>query len=58
MTVSIRRARPEDVPFVVELLPHEEVEPFLAAAGTKDGRRRCSRSCARARTTRSSAAAS
>ncbi len=36
MTVSIRRARPEDVPFVSELLRHEEVEPFLAAAGTKE----------------------
>jgi L-phenylalanine/L-methionine N-acetyltransferase len=33
--VSIRRARPEDVAFVEALLTHAEVEPFLAAAGTK-----------------------
>ncbi len=30
-SVSIRRARPEDVNFLVELFTHEEVTPFLAA---------------------------
>jgi RimJ/RimL family protein N-acetyltransferase len=33
--VTIRRARPEDVDFVVELVTHEDVEPFLAAARPK-----------------------
>lgn len=36
MTVSIRRARPEDVEFLVELVTHEDVEPFLAAVRPKD----------------------
>ena len=36
MTVSIRRARPEDVDFLVELVTHEDVEPFLAAIGPKN----------------------
>lgn len=36
MSVTIRRATANDVPFLEELLRHEEVEPFLAAAGTKD----------------------
>jgi RimJ/RimL family protein N-acetyltransferase len=31
MTVSIRRAREEDADFLVELVTHEDVEPFLAA---------------------------
>jgi RimJ/RimL family protein N-acetyltransferase len=31
MTVSIRRAREDDVDFLVELVTHEDVEPFLAA---------------------------
>ena len=31
MTVSIRRARAEDADFLVELVTHDEVEPFLAA---------------------------
>ena len=31
MTVSIRRARPDDVDFLVELTIHEEVDPFLSA---------------------------
>lgn len=35
MTVTLRRARPDDVDFLVELLTHEEVEPFLAAVGSK-----------------------
>lgn len=30
MSVSIRRARAEDLDFVVELFAHEDVEPFLA----------------------------
>ncbi len=35
MTVSIRRAQPEDVDFIVALVTHEEVEPFLAAVSAK-----------------------
>jgi RimJ/RimL family protein N-acetyltransferase len=35
VTVSIRRATPADVEFLVELVTHEEVEPFLAAARAK-----------------------
>ena len=34
--VSIRRARPDDVDFLVALLTNEEVEPFLAAVRPKD----------------------
>jgi RimJ/RimL family protein N-acetyltransferase len=33
--VSIRRARPEDVDFLVALVTHEDVEPFLAAVRAK-----------------------
>lgn len=36
MNVSIRRATPDDVDFLVDLYTHEEVEPFLAAARPKD----------------------
>ncbi len=36
MSVSIRRARPDDVDFLVELVSHEDVEPFLAASPAKD----------------------
>jgi aminoglycoside 6'-N-acetyltransferase len=36
MDVTIRRARAEDVEFLVELYTHEEVEPFLAAVRPKD----------------------
>ncbi|MGH3134790.1 MAG: GNAT family N-acetyltransferase [Gaiellaceae bacterium] len=36
MTVSIRRARPDDVDFLVALVTHEDVEPFLAAVRPKD----------------------
>jgi len=36
VSVSIRRARPDDVDFLVELFTHEEVEPFLAAVRPKD----------------------
>ncbi len=35
MTVSIRLATPEDVDFLVELVTHEDVEPFLAAVRAK-----------------------
>jgi RimJ/RimL family protein N-acetyltransferase len=33
--VTIRRARPDDVDFLVELVTHEDVEPFLAAVRNK-----------------------
>jgi RimJ/RimL family protein N-acetyltransferase len=33
--VSLRRALPEDVDFLVDLVTHESVEPFLAAVGSK-----------------------
>jgi RimJ/RimL family protein N-acetyltransferase len=33
--IAIRRARPDDVDFLLELLTHEEVEPFLARVSTK-----------------------
>ena len=36
MTVAIRRARTDDLDFVVALVTHEEVEPFLAAARATD----------------------
>jgi len=36
VTVSLRRARPDDAPFLVELFTHEDVEPFLAAVRPKD----------------------
>ena len=36
MSISIRRARPDDVGFLVELFTHEDVEPFLAAVRPKD----------------------
>ena len=35
MSVKIRRARPDDVAFLVELVSHEDVEPFLAAIRAK-----------------------
>jgi RimJ/RimL family protein N-acetyltransferase len=35
VTVSIRRATPADVEFLVGLVTHEEVEPFLAAVRAK-----------------------
>jgi RimJ/RimL family protein N-acetyltransferase len=31
VSVSIRRARPDDVDFLVELITHEDVDPYLAA---------------------------
>ena len=36
MSVRIRRARPEDVDFLVELAGHEEVEPYLAGGRPRD----------------------
>ena len=36
MTVSIRRAEPGDLDFLVELLNHDEVDPFLAAGRRTD----------------------
>ena len=35
MNVTIRRARADDVGFLVELVTHEDVEPFLAAVRPK-----------------------
>jgi len=35
MTVTIRRATPQDVDFLVALVTHEDVEPFLAAVRPK-----------------------
>ena len=35
MTVSIRRATADDVPFLAELVAHEDVEPFLGALSAK-----------------------
>jgi putative acetyltransferase len=34
--VTIRRARPDDADFLVELLTHEEVEPYLSAVRAND----------------------
>ena len=36
MTVSIRRARPDDVDFLLELVTHEDVEPFLGGRAARD----------------------
>lgn len=36
MKVSIRRARADDVDFIVELVTHKDIEPYLAAVGAKD----------------------
>jgi RimJ/RimL family protein N-acetyltransferase len=36
MSVTFRRARPDDAAFLVELFTHEDVEPFLAAIRPKD----------------------
>jgi len=36
VTVTIRRAQPDDADFLVELVTHEDVEPFLAAVSSKD----------------------
>jgi RimJ/RimL family protein N-acetyltransferase len=35
VSISIRRAKPDDAGFLTELVTHEEVEPFLAAVGSK-----------------------
>ena len=34
--LRLRRARPDDVDFLAELIQHEEVEPFLAAIRPRD----------------------
>jgi RimJ/RimL family protein N-acetyltransferase len=34
--LRLRRAEPEDVDFVVELVTHEDVEPYLAGSRTRD----------------------
>ena len=36
MTVSIRRATADDVGFLADLLTHDEVEPYLAAARPRE----------------------
>jgi hypothetical protein len=36
VTVSIRRARADDVGFLAELFTHEDVEPYLAVIRPKD----------------------
>jgi RimJ/RimL family protein N-acetyltransferase len=36
LSVAIRRARSDDVGFLVELFTHQDVEPFLAAIRPKD----------------------
>ena len=36
MNVTIRRARPDDVDFLVDLLTHDEVEPYLAAVRPRE----------------------
>ncbi|HZC28206.1 MAG TPA: GNAT family N-acetyltransferase [Gaiellaceae bacterium] len=36
MTVTIRRARADDVDFIVDLASHDDVEPFLGAVSAKD----------------------
>src|SRR5207237_8725247 len=36
VSARIRRARPEDVDFLVELANHEEVEPYLAGGRARD----------------------
>lgn len=35
MTIVLRRARADDADFLVDLVNHAEVEPFLAAVGSK-----------------------
>jgi len=36
VTVSIRRARPDDIDFLTALFAHEDVEPYLAAVRARD----------------------
>ena len=36
MSVTIRRAEPHDLDFLLELMTHEEVEPFLAVIRPRD----------------------
>ena len=35
MSVSLRRARADDADFLLALVTHAEVEPFLAAVGSR-----------------------
>jgi RimJ/RimL family protein N-acetyltransferase len=35
--ISIRRARPDDLDFLVELVNHEDVQPFLGGGAPRDG---------------------
>ena len=36
MSVTIRRAEPGDVDFLLELMTHEDVEPFMAVIRPRD----------------------
>jgi RimJ/RimL family protein N-acetyltransferase len=36
MTVRIRRAKPDDVDFLLELVTHEDVEPFMSVVRPRD----------------------
>jgi RimJ/RimL family protein N-acetyltransferase len=36
MSIAIRRARPDDIDFLAELVTHEDVQPFLAASRPTD----------------------
>jgi RimJ/RimL family protein N-acetyltransferase len=36
LSVTVRRARADDVPFLTELVSHDDVEPFLGAVSAKD----------------------
>ena len=36
MSVTVRRTRADDVPFLTELVSHDDVEPFLGAVSAKD----------------------
>ena len=36
MSIGIRRAEPDDLDFLVELMTHEEVEPYLAVIRPRD----------------------
>ncbi|MFL5920161.1 MAG: GNAT family N-acetyltransferase [Gaiellaceae bacterium] len=36
MNVNVRRARPEDVDFLLELITHEDVDPYMAVIRPRD----------------------
>ena len=36
MSISLRRAEPDDVDFLLELMAHEDVDPYLAAVRPRD----------------------